>query len=178
MASNLKLGALLFLALWVDLICAHREYAVGIPNGVRIPCPPDVDCGGAGYCFAAGHERCLSSETTEFGDDVEDGWTSSACRADSDNDGWTNGDELGDPCCIWRRGETPTFMEGLSHPGSSVSKPIRSSCSSNEQVLQPPLALKVVETTDTKVALEWGFPEESCVCWNTVCKCNFFKFYM
>jgi len=26
------------------------------------------------------------------------------CRMDSDADGWTNGEELGDPCCIWKPG--------------------------------------------------------------------------
>ncbi|GMF14828.1 unnamed protein product [Phytophthora fragariaefolia] len=28
-------------------------------------------------------------------------WTSGLCQADSDGDGATNGEELGDPCCTW-----------------------------------------------------------------------------
>ena len=29
-------------------------------------------------------------------------WTKELCQADSDNDGQTNGEELGDPCCTWK----------------------------------------------------------------------------
>ena len=28
-------------------------------------------------------------------------WTRELCEKDSDGDGFTNGEELGDPCCIW-----------------------------------------------------------------------------
>jgi len=43
---------------------------------------------------------------SKFGMDAEDvqyDW-SRLCRLDSDKDGWTNGEELGDPCCIWHPG--------------------------------------------------------------------------
>lgn len=36
---------------------------------------------------------------------------------DSDGDGKTNGQELGDPHCTWTKGEIPTHTNGLSHPG-------------------------------------------------------------
>ncbi|XP_046545867.1 tyramine beta-hydroxylase-like [Haliotis rubra] len=36
---------------------------------------------------------------------------------DSDGDGMTNGQELGDPQCIWTLGATPTRTAGLTHPG-------------------------------------------------------------
>ena len=32
-------------------------------------------------------------------------WTTALCRSDSDGDGKTNGEELGDPFCIWERGK-------------------------------------------------------------------------
>ncbi len=36
-------------------------------------------------------------------------WTKELCVMDSDEDGATNGEELGDPCCEWRVGGTPTY---------------------------------------------------------------------
>lgn len=46
-------------------------------------------------------------------------WTPSLCQADSDGDGATNGEELGDPCCRWSAGraqQTATTAQ-VSHPG-------------------------------------------------------------
>ena len=43
------------------------------------------------------------------------------CEKDSDGDGWTNGQELGDPDCTWRPGfnnpELP-FGDVGKHPGN------------------------------------------------------------
>jgi len=46
-------------------------------------------------------------------------WTEELCRMDSDGDGRTNGEELGDPDCTWRYDEPHPAApeEGLSHPG-------------------------------------------------------------
>lgn len=38
------------------------------------------------------------------------------CPLDSDGDGLTNGQELGDPNCRWRQGD-PDPGPGLGHPG-------------------------------------------------------------
>ena len=46
-------------------------------------------------------------------------WTVDLCRTDSDGDGKTNGEELGDPECTWQPGDIPEFTSGLSHPGKS-----------------------------------------------------------
>jgi hypothetical protein len=53
-------------------------------------------------------------QLTQFGDDVQvtmngisvdaggiPNWTAALCQKDSDGDGLTNGQELGDPCCTW-----------------------------------------------------------------------------
>ena len=39
------------------------------------------------------------------------------CKTDSDGDGRTNGEELGDPQCIWTEGSDPTRSYGITHPG-------------------------------------------------------------
>lgn len=44
-------------------------------------------------------------------------WSESLCRMDSDGDGKSNGEELGDPNCVWREGDIPQFMTGITHPG-------------------------------------------------------------
>lgn len=47
-------------------------------------------------------------------------WTRALCEMDSDGDGLTNGQELGDPCCLWRRHDEPSEYMKLftpSHPG-------------------------------------------------------------
>ncbi|XP_065180605.1 uncharacterized protein LOC135811312 [Sycon ciliatum] len=50
------------------------------------------------------------------------------CNDDSDEDGFTNGAELGDPQCIWTEGGTPTSTSGLSHPGMNCSIPTDPFC--------------------------------------------------
>ena len=44
-------------------------------------------------------------------------WTTALCQMDSDGDGRTNGEELGDPECVWTRGATPARMTDITHPG-------------------------------------------------------------
>ena len=45
-------------------------------------------------------------------------WSISFCSMDSDSDGKTNGDELGDPCCVWGPFSSPrrTNESSLSDP--------------------------------------------------------------
>ncbi|KAJ0400578.1 hypothetical protein P43SY_009496 [Pythium insidiosum] len=49
-------------------------------------------------------------------------WTVELCKADSDGDGQTNGQELGDPCCEWTKGGQTRYSTGVSHPGDATSK--------------------------------------------------------
>ena len=46
-------------------------------------------------------------------------WTRELCQKDSDGDGRTNGEELGDPSCTWVPGATPEITTGITHPGTS-----------------------------------------------------------
>jgi hypothetical protein len=72
----------------------------------------------------------------EFGDRVckSRGNWSSICSLDTDEDGFTNGQELGDPCCRWSPAEKGAFSLakrqeyrrwGLSHPGTERDNPRR-----------------------------------------------------
>ncbi|CAG2219261.1 unnamed protein product [Mytilus edulis] len=52
-------------------------------------------------------------------------WTSDFCNTDSHKDGLSNGEELGDPDCIWTPGkQTSKRTENISHPG--ICEPLKS----------------------------------------------------
>ena len=58
-------------------------------------------------------------------------WTEDLCQHDSDGDGFTNGEELGDPCCLFKfqaDGVDPDYqalMDGweVTHPGDATAFP-------------------------------------------------------
>lgn len=66
----------------------------------------------------------------DFGSNGFD-WTE-ICELDSDNDGLTNGQELGDPCCQWTSfNPTELIDTGLSHPGQATD------VSENPKLIKP-----------------------------------------
>ncbi|KAJ0400581.1 hypothetical protein P43SY_009499 [Pythium insidiosum] len=86
-----------------------------VPNGDRLP---GVD--------AAGHaNRRGGGALNAFGRDflhiANRSWTKELCERDSDGDGQTNGEELGDPCCLWTRAVRwyPLWDGPVSHPGNA-----------------------------------------------------------
>ncbi|RLN97790.1 hypothetical protein BBJ28_00015016 [Nothophytophthora sp. Chile5] len=53
-------------------------------------------------------------------------WTTALCQEDSDGDGATNGEELGDPCCTWTAsggfsGSSSIAPQSLTHPGVATT---------------------------------------------------------
>lgn len=55
-------------------------------------------------------------------------WSQWLCLYDSDGDGKTNGDELGDPCCTWNAEEEYESTLHISHPGNAKSVTSKPSC--------------------------------------------------
>ncbi|RUS72249.1 hypothetical protein EGW08_019990 [Elysia chlorotica] len=105
LVSAALLGAVLALPNYVDLI----------PNGanVRLPCSGN-DCAvghqnpsGEGALNAFGYDFAIAGRK----------WTQALCLQDSDGDGVSNGQELGDPECVWRVGESPARSSDISNPG-------------------------------------------------------------
>jgi len=103
----------------VEHDASARSFRVtDIPNGSTYKC---IDC----------HLTSNGSGYTGFGNDVRNsltGFISSAhvdwskvCHLDSDGDGLTNGQELGDPNCTWTRG-MPNPPGPTSNPGDPNSK--------------------------------------------------------
>ncbi|OWZ10475.1 hypothetical protein PHMEG_00016677 [Phytophthora megakarya] len=95
---------------------ARPTYVARIPNGdgvsgVAALGHTDPEGGGARNDFGTDFASAGESWTTEF------------CQQDSDGDGQTNGQELGDPCCEWVQDSNAVvrWSDGLSHPGDSSS---------------------------------------------------------
>lgn len=129
---------------------AFPSYGWQVPNGQRVHCPPGaVGClpgdaqkmQPASTCFGLGHNTCAggSLPLNPFGvalKAAEYKWTKELCEADSDGDGRTNGEELGDPCCLWEKSDTPSdYMASFAamHPGFKEHVPapyIRPVCAS------------------------------------------------
>ncbi|OQR91084.1 hypothetical protein ACHHYP_04993 [Achlya hypogyna] len=101
---------LLGLAVYAE---AYAEYAELLPNGDKVPGVAAV-----GHTKAAG-----GGANNQFGIDFSTAgstWSSVLCQLDSDGDGATNGEELGDPCCTWKQGTTPHSSTATS-PGHKNS---------------------------------------------------------
>ncbi|KAK7475230.1 hypothetical protein BaRGS_00033534, partial [Batillaria attramentaria] len=112
------------LLLLLPPVLGYRHFRNRIPNGNRVPhpCKPNALWEGVGHFqeVGAGHRN-------PFGEDFDAAgqtWTESLCGKDSDGDGKTNGQELGDPDCTWTPNTVPKVTSGLSHPG--VCEPLDS----------------------------------------------------
>ena len=100
-------------------------------RGFRVAMVPNAEAVGAGcnLCHVSGG----GTPHNEFGHDVEalvtvNGrevfWTPELAALDSDGDGFTNGQELGDPEGTWEPGDDPPGdAAGVTHPGDPESRP-------------------------------------------------------
>lgn len=130
---------------------AYRYWLHRVPNHENIPCPAGVDCGGDNICGAVGHADCVTGEEDSFGEVFRDYeiWNEIVCSFDTDGDGLTNGDEIGDPCCVWNIGDTPQIQKELSHPDSRGSVHGRASCLLAGPPHPEQLGLKVEQVPST-----------------------------
>jgi len=95
----------------------YSQTMANIPNSDRVKSCTGVVAGDIGHITMAG--RGLRNQ---FGKDLEaegNTWTPALCQLDSDGDGRTNGEELGDPDCEWSEGQTPQIVDGITHPGQN-----------------------------------------------------------
>jgi len=91
---------------------AFPAYVDNFPNGTAIDGVGCINC----------HNSARGGDARNpFGRDLggSTDWAS-VCPDDSDGDGLSNGDELGDPDCIWTRGDTPARETDISNPGEGV----------------------------------------------------------
>merc|ERR1712179_572628 len=117
----------------VSCALSHPAYRDMLPNGYSVPNP----CGG-GTWDAVGHYDAIhhTHDKNPFGRDFAaagHSWTVALCQKDSDGDGQTNGEELGDPMCTWTVGSSPsgraTGQPGICEPvGSGACASVSFSC--------------------------------------------------
>lgn len=120
---------------------AVSKYAKMIPNG-----------NGVAGVTAVGHKDPDSGgSTNDFGKAFSaagNAWTTELCKADSDGDGQTNGEELGDPCCEWKAGATPAVPSGATDPGNAGSK-LSDDALKSARALCAPATVKPADGADT-----------------------------
>src|SRR5262245_5153209 len=104
---------------------ARPNYVYDIPNGTLFDTRGCVNC--HFNSNGSGPRNAFGIAYDDSGYNYE-----SICGDDSDGDGQTNGEELGDPLCEWTFGEIPARTDDVSVPGSAASTSI------NPQGVDPP----------------------------------------
>ncbi|WAR17344.1 TEMPT-like protein [Mya arenaria] len=96
-------------------VSGYEYFRDRIPNGHSVPHP----CDSTQMWNGVGHETQEGgTPRNSFGLDWKANgasWGETICKMDSDGDGRTNGEELGDPGCTWTIGGTPSNTAS-SHP--------------------------------------------------------------
>ena len=117
MQTAVTLSVAVAASLCISTVLGYKFYQDRIPNGKSVPNPSGGIWGGVGHEAPEG-----KGPRNQFGVDFKNNnhvWNAALCNKDSDGDGKTNGQELGDPQCQW----TPTgsFTPGpaTGHPGKS-----------------------------------------------------------
>ncbi|GAB9471457.1 hypothetical protein Gpo141_00008666 [Globisporangium polare] len=110
-------SAVLALSVSTQQVAAYPKYVKLLPNGGAVPDAPAIghpDAEGAEGVNAFGKAFKAAGNT----------WTVALCQADTDGDGFTNGQELGDPCCTWTTTNVASLItDGISHPSDATKKP-------------------------------------------------------
>jgi hypothetical protein len=120
--SIIYAGVLLILQ--TGMIKGSASFCSGIPNCLNVEGYPNI-----------AHSTESGPGLSPFGEaytTLGRAWNEDYCNDDSDGDGFTNGQELGDPCCKWTEASpTELITEGISSPGDPDSVP------SNEKLKKP-----------------------------------------
>lgn len=127
------------------------QYGLRIPNGQSVPNPGPE----GGVWAGVGHLKTGGGgDLNPFGVDFKAAgfqWTEELCRLDSDGDGRTNGEELGDVDCVWFEGQEPAGP-AVSHPGI-VDEPKALTASNCDDYVAPDdeLTMDIAFSTPTQM---------------------------
>ena len=100
-----------------------RSFRVNdVPNGQSFDCKTchTSNNGGGLNVFGTATQTYLVGSGSKSSKHTD--WAS-LCPLDSDGDGFTNGEELGDPNCVWARGDANPSAAQITNPGVASSKP-------------------------------------------------------
>lgn len=95
---------------------AHSTWVRHVPNGTAVSCQTCHGTGGSTTFNAFG----LTFRTATNAGSETTAWAT-LFDQDADEDGQTNGEELGDPCGVYTSGGTPTRTTDISQPGLATS---------------------------------------------------------
>ncbi|XP_071153963.1 tyramine beta-hydroxylase-like [Mytilus edulis] len=101
---------------------SYPSYQSSIPNGDKAPhpCHQNKLWDGVGHKLPEGGGALNPFGIDLYQNKVNTGkiWTKSICEADSDGDGRSNGQELGDPDCLWTENINQLLTNStITHPG-------------------------------------------------------------
>ncbi|KAH3701022.1 temptin-like [Dreissena polymorpha] len=113
----------LVIALCLAAAFAHPGYRDFFPNGYSVPNPCGTGVWEAVGHYDPQHHTIIKNRFGRAFAAAGHAWTRDLCMADSDEDGKTNGAELGDPTCVWVKGGVPTGVAS-GHPG--ICEPVGS----------------------------------------------------
>eukprot|EP00117_Sycon_ciliatum_P020732 scpid46694/ scgid18381/ Dopamine beta-hydroxylase; Dopamine beta-monooxygenase; Soluble dopamine beta-hydroxylase len=101
----------------VTQVLGFAHYRLNIPNGFSVQHP----CDSSKIWHGVGHQSDQGGDArNQFGLDFKQAgymWSKALCQNDSDGDGVTNGEELGDPHCVWTPGQPASRTVNITHPG-------------------------------------------------------------
>ncbi|XP_025099452.1 temptin-like isoform X3 [Pomacea canaliculata] len=122
MASLTVLTSILVVCL-LPLVLPFPSFQNGIPNGKNVVNPCDKSAWpGVGHRASQG-----GGPLNPFGADFAaagNAWTTALCQKDSDGDGVSNGEELGDSRCQWNATNGANLASPKGHPG--ICEPVGS----------------------------------------------------
>lgn len=113
--ASLGVGACFAFALSSASASDLYDYDPNIPNGPVNTC---ITC----HTTLEGidlNSFGLDVQNNKAGDAVPPDWAA-ICGLDSDVDGQTNGQELGDPCCEWSTGQPAPRTTDIANPGDDT----------------------------------------------------------
>jgi predicted ferric reductase len=114
MMCTSMVGRVLMLVGFLVVAQGFQSYQGIIPNG------GSVNFDGRAWDALGHNTRTSGGELNPFGEAFLAAgrqWSGDLCKADSDKDGQSNGEELGDPDCVWTPGATAARTTDITHPG-------------------------------------------------------------
>lgn len=157
----LKLYA--FFSFTLVATCAFPGARDRIPNGNSVPNPGPQGgiWAGVGHLAAGG-----GGPRNPFGLDYAASgyeWTDDLCLRDSDGDGRSNGEELGDPNCIWFMGGPDPELPARSHPGV-YDQPLQNLPQQPCNTIDAPADTRLLDVAFSEPNDVSGFPRTQYIC--------------
>ena len=165
---------ILYLAYLMCQVQSYPQYRDELPNGYNVMNP----CNHSEIWNGVGHENKLGGgPRNPFGLAFAANnhkYDATLCEMDSDGDGRTNGDELGDPNCTFTKGSNPSRTTNITHPG--ICDPLNSPACHGKNTFLKCETFNCPAVTDPAVTkLDLKFPRTEVPAQETTYMCMAFE---